>query len=275
MAQILTVPRFVKADSTGQLTEAARISIRDDFHKLGYALFELDVCGKDPSRLLHGFTRTLNLGEAFVPPLYQFSSSTLYDDLGISTLEAVEGGDLYSTHPVFGSTAALALHTDGTLQEIGEISTSVLFCVERADRGGETTIFQAVEAFAALQRADSRLASALLDERALTKQASVNGSTATRKGPVFAYKAGALVTRYSVTDRDLWNVNEVEYLLDAKNALATLARPGSPYFRQLLLEAGQGVILANEKVSHGRTGFSNSTDHVRRMLRGLYARQPH
>lgn len=274
MAHTKIIPNFVNVESNGQPTDAARNSILEDYYTFGYALFQLDFGLQNPSQALHNFTRAFNVGEAFVPPLYQFSNSNLYDDFGISTLTAVQGNEPYFSHPVFGSPAALELHTDGTLQQIDEIPTSVLFCVIQAGQGGETTVFQAVNAFLALQETDPPLAAALLDSRALTKQASVNGSKAICTGPVFAYKDGELLTRYSVTDRDHWNIDEVECLLDAKNAMAGFAQIGSPYYHQIRLDIGQGIILANNKVAHGRTGFSNSTDQARRMLRVLFAFRP-
>lgn len=263
-----------RVDASGQVSETARKSILHDYSTLGYALFQLDSAEQDPTRVLHRFTQSLNLGEAFVPPLYQFSNSNLYDDLGMSTLASAFGNGPNSVHPVFASASAIELHTDGTLQNIGDILTSVLFCVAPAWEGGETTIFQAVNVFIALQQAEPQLASALLDRRALTRHASVNGSKESCQGPVFSRAGGVLQTRYSVTDRDRWNVDEVADLLEAKNALADAAQTGSPHYCRIRLGLGQGVILANDRVSHGRTGFSDSTDQVRRMLRVLFARQP-
>lgn len=272
MAHAKAVTSFVASDFTGRPTEKARRKLLEDYYASGFALFQLDFAGRNPAEALRDFTQSLALGAPFVPPLYQFSNSTLYDDMGMSTLAAADGAGPGAAHPVFGSTDSLELHTDGTLQQIGEIPTSVLFCVTPADNGGDTTIFQAVKAFAKLREAE---ASALLHKRALTKQASVNGSKATCTGPVFAYESGALLTRYSVTDRDRWNVAEVEHLLAAKNALAELVQAGPPYFHQVRLDAGQGVVMANDRVAHGRTGFSNHPDRVRRMLRVLFAMQPH
>lgn len=273
MTHVKVIPNFVEIDATGQPTDAARLSVLEDYGTFGYALFQLASGWQNPSRALHTFAQALNLGEAFVPPLYQFSNSNLYDDLGISTLTAVQNGEPYFSHPVFGSTAALELHTDGTLQDINEIPTSVLFSVVQAVQGGETIVFQAVKAFLELQTAEPRLAAALLDNGALTKQASVNGSRETCTGPVFAYQDGEWLTRYSVTIRDGWNINEVEHLLEAKNALAGFAQSGSPFYHQIRLDAGQGIILANNKVAHGRAGFSDSTGAARRMLRVLFARR--
>jgi len=274
MSHAKAVTSFVTIDAPGQPIDAARNSILEDYYTSGFALFQIQLAGQSPSEALHNLTAALNLGEAFVPPLYQFSHSTLYDDLGMSSLVAAQGVAPPS-HPVFGSTDALELHTDGTLQEIGEIPTSVLFCVTPAWEGGHTTLFQSVNAFSALQRSDPALASALLDSRALTRQASVNGSREKCTGPVFTYKEGALVTRYSVTDRDRWNVDEVGRLTDAKSAMGGLAQLNTPYYHQVSLGTGQGVILANNRVSHGRTGFSNSPNQIRQMLRVLFARQPH
>lgn len=273
MAHAQAVTNSVSLEATTQLTDAARTAVLDEYYQRGFALFELDLEGRDPATVLHDFTQALKLGDPFVPPLYQFSNSTLYDERGMSTLAPVPGDE--SLHPVFGSTDALELHTDGTLQQIGEVPTSVLFCVSPADRGGATTVFQAVQAFLELQDQQPALAAALLDERALTKHASVNGSKEVCRGAVFAYRDGELMTRYSVTDRDHWNDDEVTGLADAKNALAGLAGWNTPYFHQITLRRGQGIILANDKVSHGRTGFSNSPHQARHMLRVLFSRKPH
>lgn len=273
MAHAQAVINSAFIDATAKLTNAARTAILNEYTQRGFALFQLHFADENPAAVLHDFTQSLNLGAPFVPPLYQFSNSTLYDELGMSTLAPAPGEE--STHPVFGSTEALELHTDGTLQQLGEIPTSVLFCVSPADRGGATNVFQAVRAFLMLQETNPALAAALLDPRALTKQASVNGSREICRGPVFAYRDGELVTRYSVTARDRWNVEEVARLADAKNALADLAKMNTPYLHQITLRSGQGIIIANDRVSHGRTGFSNSPPQTRRMLRVLFTRQPH
>ena len=273
MAHAQAVTNSVSLESTTQVTDSARTAILDEYYQRGFALFQLDFAGHDPAAVLHDFTQALNLGDPFVPSLYQFSNSTLYDERGISTLAPVHADE--SHHPVFGSTDPLELHTDGTLQQLGEVPTSVLFCVSPADCGGATTVFQAVQAFLELHDAHPALAAALLDERALTKHASVNGSREVCSGPVYGYRDGELVTRYSVTDRDHWNDDEVARLADAKNALADLAKWNTPYFHQITLGRGQGIILANDKVSHGRTGFSNSPHQTRRMLRVLFRHKPH
>jgi alpha-ketoglutarate-dependent taurine dioxygenase len=273
MAHAQAVINSVFIDSASQLTGAVRTAILNEYHERGFALFQLQLAEENPAAALHDFTQSLNLGDPFVPPLYQFSNSTLYDELGMSTLAPAPGDE--SPHPVFGSTEPLELHTDGTLQQIGEIPTSVLFCVSPADHGGATTVFQAVGAFLALQQTDPGLAAALLDERALTKHASVNGSREVCRGPVFAHRDGEVVTRYSVTDRDRWNVDEVAHLAEAKNALAGLAKSNTPYLHEITLRSGEGIILANDRVSHGRTGFTNSPPQTRRMLRVLFSRKPH
>jgi alpha-ketoglutarate-dependent taurine dioxygenase len=275
MAHAKAVTSFVLIDSVSQPSDTARTAILNRYYTAGFALFELNLDDQNPADALNDFTQALNLGSAFVPPLYQFSNSTLYDDLGISTLAAAQEVDSHSRHPVFGSTDSIELHTDGTLQEMGEVPTSVLFCVRPADHGGATTVFQAVDAFFALEEADPIVASALLDSRALTKQASVNGSRETCTGPVFSYRNGELVTRYSVTDRDRWNIYEVEHLAEAKNEMARLVQLHTVYFHQISLGVGQGIILANDRVAHGRTGFSNSSYQTRRMLRVLFACKPH
>jgi TfdA family taurine catabolism dioxygenase TauD len=258
--------------SPGQPTREERGRLLASYRRRGYAWFELGVEPEAAARGIVDLAAALALGQAFVPPLYHApGTAALYDDLGVNVLAAAEPSRQPACHPTFESRTSLELHTDGTLQALGEIPTTTLFCQTPARCGGESTIFHSVNAFLRLAAGFPELASCLLDDRALVRHATVNGSRASCPGPVFMLRNGEVLSRYSTTPRDQWAFDEVSGLREAYAALEELVRP--PYLTQIRLAAGQGLLLANDKVAHGRTAFEDG-DEPRRMLRALFRRRP-
>lgn len=252
----------------------ARDRLLADYATRGYARFDLCGDAPDASRALVRLARGLGLGKPFVPPLYRGARSrSLYDAAGVNVVQA-SGGEQEPAHPAFASRTPLELHTDGTLQPIGQVPTALLYCVRPAYQGGETLLFHATGAFLALAAAEPRLAGALLDERALARHATVDGSRASSLGPVFAYRGGEVLSRYSTTPGDEWRYGEVGGLLAAHRALAELARPPSRFVTTVRLAAGQGLLFANDTIAHGRTAFADRPEAPRCMLRALFLRRP-
>jgi hypothetical protein len=263
-------PTFIESPS--QLSDGERKRILEDYRHRGYAWFVLDIAPEDAAQALIDLSAALELGPSFVPPLYNSPGTQgFYDALGVNLLTAAASAHQPS-HPTFESRAALELHSDGTLQAMGEIPSAILFCVTPAERGGETTIFHGANAFLHLARERPDLTCALLDDRALTRHATVNGSHAICAGPVFELRDAEVLSRYSTTPRDRWAFGEVDLLQEAFEALAEFVRP--PHLIQIRLEAGQGVVLANDKVAHGRSSFEDSFARTRLMLRALFLRRP-
>lgn len=265
--------RFTQIGSNGGVDEAGCRDLISDYREFGFALFQVTESPGDPASTLCTLASALGLSAPFVPPLYR-SREDLYAGSGINLLTTTLSKEPRGGHPAFQSRGAIELHTDGTLQALGEIPTAVLFCLLPASRGGDTILFDAVGAFADLHSREPNIAVALLDERALSRLATIGGSSEFRSGPVFAIRGEELLARYCVTPRDRWAIYEVNRLAEAKEAMAQMAKPGSPFYLTLRLEAGQGIILANDRISHGRTDFDDGDSGNRRMLRALFTSTP-
>lgn len=264
----------VKAVGVAELAcpDALQVLV-DDYDARGYAWFELGPGLERSARGLLQLTQALHLGQPFVPPLYQGLADDFYDGAGFNVVTG-EPGARMSAHPAFTSRSGLELHTDGTLQTIGEIRTSLLFCLEPAAQGGDTLLFDAVGAFQALEVRDARLARALLDERALWRHATVGDAQQAAVGPVFQRSEQRLLARYCTTPRERWAIEDVPGLEQARQALAELSQPDSPYCVQFRPLAGQGVLFANDRLSHGRTPYEDAPGRPRRMLRALFHERP-
>jgi hypothetical protein len=90
-------------------------------------------------------------------------------------------------------------------------------------------------------------------------------------GPAFAVIDGLLASRLShdsVTDWS-YGIARLAALERIEGLLTTYAAPGSRFFYQTLMGPGEGVIMANTRISHGRTAYTNGVP-PREMLRGLY-----
>jgi hypothetical protein len=260
--------RTLDSDRTAHL-------VADDYYRHGYAHVRCDPVPHDGARLLTQLAEWLGVGAPFVPALYAAcAASSFYDDVGVNVI-AVAPNAARGSHPAFGSSDALELHTDGTLEPIGRVRTAALYCVTSAVRGGHTTLFDAAGAFIDVARRDSRSAAALLHEEALTRRATVGPSPQAATGPVFAlWDDGEVISRYSATPRDEWAVDRIAGLREARRAMEERARPGSPFYAEVALAAGDGILIANDRLAHGRTAFVDRADAPRRMLRALFLDRP-
>jgi len=265
--------QFTWIPETGRPSLSAHKAILRDYCHRGYALFEVGGARDLTSELILNLADSLSLGKPFIPPLYAGSSAAhWYDTHGINTLKPSSGQS--ACHPAFDSCDRLPLHTDGSLQPLGLVRSVVMVCITPAREGGDTTIFDAVAAFNSIRIKQPHLARALLNERALVRRATVNGSESAAAGPVFEIKDGVVGSRYSVTQADDWLVDECEDLAAARSALEKLAQVGSLYYSQLKLGSRQGILLANDRISHGRTAFLDAPMQNRHMLRSLFVNRP-
>jgi hypothetical protein len=248
--------------------------IVSDYERQGYALFHYDghELGHSGEQAISNLAMWLNLGLPFVPPVYRSGPSELYKYEGINRVSA--NPIMSESHVGFSSQNELELHTDGTLQRIGEIPSTLLFCVNPAVQGGDTIIFNAVAAFKEIMARHPNFGFALLNERALERHAPIGGRDARSLGPVFAERDDEILNRYSVSQRDFWMFTEVQNLRHARTCLAELAKPHSPLVAQFRVAAGQGILIANDKVSHGRTSFTDDPMMPRLFLRALFNNRP-
>ncbi|MFB8236282.1 TauD/TfdA family dioxygenase [Kitasatospora purpeofusca] len=247
---------------------AARRQVVDTYLAGGYAI--VHIPGAAPTEAdLTALADALNLAAAFTPPQYRGSAHT---QGAVSRLSATDD----PAHP-FQDRAGQNFHSDGTLQHLGQIATTVMMCVRGARTGGDTLLFNAVQAFADLQDADPDAAAQLTHDHALLRTSTLveNLSTA---GPVFGHDpAGQWISRYSLTVTDSYHPTAPGRRAHLERALAHLAdaaQPGSPYYCAFTLAAGQALVLANDRLSHGRTAFTDDADAPRLLLRGLYTARP-
>jgi TfdA family taurine catabolism dioxygenase TauD len=213
----------------------------------------------------------LRLGEPFAPPIYQGSSHTGTDGVSALTAAEVEA----ATHP-FQSREGQNLHCDGTLQELGQIPTTLMICVRPAASGGATILFDALAAFAELFHHDRAAADQLTHPRALRRTSDIGGGRST-VGPVFGWHAGRIVTRYSLRPTDTYHPlhpDQQPALDRALRFLEQAAQPGSPYRCEFTLQAGHALVLANDLVCHGRTAYQDEPGAKRELLRALFTRRP-
>ena len=264
----------VRVGTTGNLRADEADLLLDRYYTCGLAVIEL---GEDPEpESVTRLAAALDLGEPFVPPMYRAAGmGSLFGAAGVNVLAARASAGEHESHPAFEAANGQELHSDGTLQEIGVVKTSVLLCRTPAAEGGESTIFNAVGAFVSLARENVAAAEALMSD-CLRRTATYGTERASHLGPAFAIRDGGLVSRYSVTATDSWESanGDGDTLASACLFMRELATPSSGYFASFTLGPRQGLILANDKVSHGRTTYRDDGERVRTMFRGLFLKRP-
>lgn len=225
--------------------------------------------GWSAEKTLDFLAEEFRLGAPFRPPLYAGM------DIGPRYSRVSSSED--PTHPAFNRNDALPLHCDGTLQPLGMVKCSALFCETPAGRGGETIFFNAVGAFFALLGADPAAAHALTHPTVRTRTANLNGSSEQLVGPGFIVRDGQLCCGYTVAKTDRWAIDDPERRDDLRRALDFMddaSRPGSPYRHDHVLGRGTVILFDNTRLSHGRNAFTNHPDKARRLHRGLFLEHP-
>jgi hypothetical protein len=214
----------------------------------------------------------LKLGKPFVPAHYA-GTENIYDSYGFNTITSKRPDVTPITQRAFYSTLNQELHVDGTLQSLGEIPTSLLACKKPAIEGGETIIFNAVGAFVYIVEQRPELATPLLDERCLIRT-NVNRSEMSSSGPAFGFKGKQLLSRFSIDNTSKWQFEDVPLLREAFEWLVKLAQPGSPFYTEFRLQSGEILLIANDRISHGRRAFRDKFRARRTMIRGLFLKRP-
>jgi hypothetical protein len=216
------------------------------------------------------------MGVPFIPPLYTLGGRVASPVSRISA--AANSATADAAHPSFGRTVGQALHTDGTLQDIGEIKSSVLACKSPAAEGGTTMLFNASAAYRELLKVDAEAALVLATTGCLIRRANINGSIESNDGPAFGVNTeGELITRYSVTETDTWNVPEgvdPTSLWRGVEFLDQRARLGSPEYVELDMLADQIILFGNCRISHGRHAYRDSPERQRCLYRSLHLKHP-
>jgi hypothetical protein len=264
------VPIDAKAPDPSALTELTRRYGRD-----GFAVFSVGSQGPlDPSTLI-SVASALGLGAAYVPPMYrQVSGSSGYGEAGVNVIGIPPAIDRQS-HPAFHTSARQELHCDGTLQDIGEVPTSVLLCVTPARDGGTSIIFKSVAAFVDLANREFALALALTHDGCLRRAANLSKGRLVGVGPAFALRGDELISRYScgADDGAAAEPAAQRQLKRAVSSINRLAVSDSGFYQEFRLAQGEGLIMANDRVSHARTAYQDPPGRRRQVLRGLFCRR--
>ena len=248
-------------------TDESRM-IRERIEAYGFAIVSLPT-GLAAPEIVRTCNR-LGFNYVFVPD-YLKTMPGMLEACGMNFIPPYPNPALppVSKHKAFLGSQEHPFHVDGAnCPGIGMVKTAVLYCVTPAAQGGESTVFNARAAVRALAREDIDLVAPLFDPRALTRNGSAELTGV--DGPGFAFVNGELKTRYSVDYASHWNCDVVTGLATALSALEELSKPGSDFYTQTPLEAGELLIMANDAIAHGRLGFSNSDSIIRRMGRVLF-----
>ena len=250
----------VKELSHNELTELTM-----KYNEVGFVIFKL-MNDKANDQSLLDIARNLKLGDPFVPNIYN-SLKDVYKGNGLNAIQVNQGG-----HRAFQTNNDQELHTDGTLEKIGKVKTSILLCARPASNGGETIVFNSVAAFYEMFnniQLRSKVKS-LLHPKAL-RRVAVNGNGQDSVGPVFSIENNELMSRFSLDNTSDWQYGfeNVPHLKEAFTIISQKAKFNSPFYIETKLNENEGIIMANNKIAHGRKKYRDKY-RKRKMIRGLF-----
>ncbi|WP_216916143.1 TauD/TfdA family dioxygenase [Nocardia noduli] len=260
-------PVAIPLDPTGADRAAQRL--RSAARRDGFAVFTVEDAHASGPQAMASTAALLGLGRAYVPAIYAREAQRFgYDSDGFNTISAAVTD---SGHRYFGTGAAQGFHTDGTLEGIGVVASSLLWFERAAPEGGHTTIFRATEAFEVLRSTHPAAAASLMSNDALTRVATSFQPQQSTTGPAFADLEVGLRTRWADDGNEIWTFNgesgQLRELAVAR--MREYSRPGSPFRTDLEISSRTGLLLCNTRVAHGRTAF-HAEPGERILLRGLY-----
>jgi hypothetical protein len=222
----------------------------------------------------------IKIGDPFVPPYYKAFAGQIEVNKGINTIGSSghepSATDMMSvTHNAFGTTDGQNLHVDGTVQAMGQIKTSIVLCHTRAQEGGLSTFFNSTAVFRELVHENPDAAIAMLDNRALARAVDTDLANP-HVAPVFSLIGSQLYSRFSIDRTSYWEngFQSVPNLKRAYDHFVEKVYEGSPYYKELQLEGGEAVIMANAQIAHGRTAYRSYPHAERKMYRALYEAYP-
>lgn len=260
--------------NAGAMTPVESAEVVGRYLRNGFAVLRLETDAPTPDALT-AIASSLDLGEMFVPPLYNSDGKKGATVHRISA--AVNAGTADANHPSFGRTVGQPFHVDGTLQPVGYLKASLLVCENPAADGGDTTLFNTSGAIAQLAAVDEAAVRALATHGTLVRRANINGCDDANLGSVCTVQDGGLVCWYCVTDTDSFAVPDGASEVDVHRGIGFLlhaAAPGSAHHLQFRLRAGEAIIFDNTRISHGRTPYRDSAESRRCLYRSLHLRHP-
>ncbi|MFE3579879.1 TauD/TfdA family dioxygenase [Streptomyces vinaceus] len=226
---------------------------------------------RPPGATITSLAAALRLGHPYIPALYRYAETKAYST-AFSDIRSGSKG----RHPGFSTTAGQPWHVDGLLDTIGDIKTTILYCVRAAHRGGDTLLFNSPAAFAELRDKDPAASEALLSPRALNRRSTLPDVDVNATGPVFALdEKGDLITRYTDNETCTWNFSaDPRGGLNRALAFLRAASEDARFRLAVRLAPGQALVFRNDRLSHGRQPYEDDPDAPRHLVRALYAAAP-
>lgn len=264
----------VSVESFTQITNEAATEITARYRRHGVCFLRAED-GEVADTAVAVVAEALDLGALFIPALYRTETALR----GGVAVMCAQDQPVRAMHPSFDTTSGQPLHTDGTLDAIGEVKSSLLLCAQPAERGGATFFLNTTAIVAALADTDPAAARALLRPDVLVRISNLpDTGRSISTGPALDQVGGQLRTRLSLTATDTWQIPDNEDGLALLRALATIIRikheHDPRYYVERTLTAGTGVLFANDKIGHGRYEFTNTPTRTRRVVRALFGRTP-
>lgn len=226
------------------------------------------VSKEDAHREMSTIRADFGLGKPYLPLLYRGRDAP-------TVTEVIRKED--SDHPVFHTGVAQGWHTDGLLEDIGTIRTTLLYCVRPAHRGGRTSLLNAGRVFSELREEDPEAADVLLRDTILGRRSTIPGVEREAVGPVFAELGdGDYATRYGEGQVERWYPRDAEEREALDRALRYFRmRRANPDVRvDLLLRSGECLIFRNDVLAHARQAFTDDPGCPRLLLRSLHTGVP-
>ncbi len=190
---------------------------------------------------------------------------------GVAELTAVSEGRRGGYVPY--SSRRLSWHTDGYYNAASSpVRAVVLHCVQDAEKGGQTAVFDPEIAYIRLRDANPAFIFALEHPECMTIPANVGDTGEIRSavsGPVFSFDepGGALQMRYSARKKNIqWRDDPTTTA--AREFLSNLLDSEDSTVLRFRLGPGQGLISNN--VLHNRTSFEDTPTRKRFLYRARY-----
>ncbi|MFJ7679855.1 TauD/TfdA family dioxygenase, partial [Peribacillus sp. NPDC097198] len=168
-----------------------------DYSNNGFAIFEL-MDMEVNQETLKQFTDSLGLGAAYIPSTY--NNKSFYSKKGFNLITKNKHDQ---SHKAFNTSSEQELHSDGTLEPIGFIKTSLLFCESQGLSGGENTLFNSVGAFYDMLINCSNIGWSMLNDSSLRRYSYINNDQ--NIGPTFSIKENQIISRFSLDNTSDWN----------------------------------------------------------------------
>ncbi|MDN2661969.1 TauD/TfdA family dioxygenase [Psychromonas sp. 14N.309.X.WAT.B.A12] len=250
--------------------------IKSTFYQQGFVLIDThSINAKDK---ISPVANALNLGEAATT-----AYNKKYFDYKLTADNMAVIGDLPNrkgkiNHEGFESNNAQGLHVDGTIEPLGSIQTSLLYCKQPAKFGGESIVFNLIGAINHLAKNDLSLIQPLFDPNALTRASTYEGINESHTGPILGYhlETKRLIARFAINITCQWQegFDKVPGLQRTIKHLFEMAKEDSPYTAKFPLQSGTLMVMDNSRICHGRAAYIDCTENPRTMIRGIYSQLP-